>query len=221
MYQLSGVTKSYLQGDTKIEVLKGVNFEISRGESVSIIGQSGSGKSTLLSILSGLESLDSGTILFEGKDLSHSNEDKLTSFRAENLGIVFQHFHLVPHLTALENILLPLEILGIDDEKQGLDMLNRVGLSNRASHFPAQLSGGEMQRVAVGRALISRPKIILADEPSGNLDYKNAKVVTDLMFNLTKEDKTALILVTHDQGLANLCERQFSLFDGVLSEGIK
>jgi putative ABC transport system ATP-binding protein len=217
MYQLIDVKKTYLQGDTHINVLKGLNFQIKEGESISIIGQSGSGKSTLLSVLSGLESVNSGQILFEESDLTNKSEEELTHFRASKLGIIFQHFHLVPHLTALENILLPLEILGIDNEVRGIEMLERVGLGQRGNHLPSQLSGGEMQRVAVARALVGQPKIILADEPSGNLDRDNAKVVTDLMLNLTREEKTALILVTHDQNLAQKCEKKLHLFDGCLS----
>ena len=217
MYRLINVKKNYLQGETQIEVLKGLNFRINEGESVSIVGQSGSGKSTLLSILSGLESVNSGEICFNEVNLTNANEETLTNFRASKLGIIFQHFHLVPHLTALENVILPLEINGIEDPTRAKDLLHRVGLKNRENHLPSQLSGGEMQRVAVARALVSKPMIILADEPSGNLDKENAAIVTNLMFELIREEKTALILVTHDKDLANLCERKLSLVDGILN----
>ena len=216
IYELKNIKKNYLQGETQIKVLKGLNFTLGVGETVSIIGQSGSGKSTLLSILCGLESVGEGSISFDGQDLTHQTQEELTAFRANHLGVVFQHFHLVPHLSALENVLLPLEIQGVDDENKGREMLKRVGLAHRENHFPSQLSGGEMQRVAVARALITGPKVILADEPSGNLDQSNAETIIDLMFSLVEQDKTALILVTHDQELSKRCQRQLQLVDGIL-----
>lgn len=216
MYTLTDIKKNYQQGETQIQVLKGLNFSIKEGETVSVVGQSGSGKSTLLSILCGLENVNEGNLSFDGADLTNQSEDELTLFRSQELGIIFQHFHLVPHLTALENVLLPLEIQGIDDEKKGLELLKRVGLDHRGHHFPAQLSGGEMQRVAVARALITSPKVILADEPSGNLDKENAAKIIDLMFELVKERSTSLVLVTHDMELAKKCERQLKLENGIL-----
>ena len=216
MYTLTDIKKNYQQGETQIQVLKGLNFSIKEGETVSVVGQSGSGKSTLLSILCGLENVNEGNLSFAGADLTNKSEDELTLFRSQELGIIFQHFHLVPHLTALENVLLPLEIQGIDDEKKGLKLLKRVGLAHRDHHFPAQLSGGEMQRVAVARALITSPKVILADEPSGNLDKENAAKIIDLMFELVKERNTSLVLVTHDMELAKKCERQLKLENGIL-----
>jgi len=216
MFKLDRVSKKFIQGQTEINVLSGLSFELAQGETVSIVGQSGSGKSTLLSILSGLQSVDEGHLFFDGEDLTNLSQERLTSFRATKLGIIFQHFHLIPHLTALENISLPLEILKIEDEDRAHELLDRVGLSNRANHLPSQMSGGEMQRVAVARALIARPKVILADEPSGNLDKDNANKVIELMFNLVREERTSLILVTHDNSLASMCERTLHLSDGRL-----
>ena len=216
MFKLDRVSKKFIQGQTEINVLSGLSFELAQGETVSIVGQSGSGKSTLLSILSGLQSVDEGHLFFDGEDLTNLSQERLTSFRATKLGIIFQHFHLIPHLTALENISLPLEILKIEDEDRAHELLDRVGLSNRANHLPSQMSGGEMQRVAVARALIARPKVILADEPSGNLDKDNANKVIELMFNLVQEERTSLILVTHDNSLASMCERTLHLSDGRL-----
>ena len=216
MFKLDRVSKKFIQGQTEINVLSGLSFELAQGETVSIVGQSGSGKSTLLSILSGLQSVDEGHLFFDGEDLTNLSQERLTTFRATKLGIIFQHFHLIPHLTALENISLPLEILKIEDEDRAHELLDRVGLSNRANHLPSQMSGGEMQRVAVARALIARPKVILADEPSGNLDKDNANKVIELMFNLVREERTSLILVTHDNSLASMCERTLHLSDGRL-----
>jgi len=216
MFKLDRVSKKFIQGQTEINVLTELSFELAKGETVSIVGQSGSGKSTLLSILSGLQSVDEGHLFFDGEDLTNLSQERLTSFRATKLGIIFQHFHLIPHLTALENISLPLEILKIEDEDRAHELLDRVGLSNRANHLPSQMSGGEMQRVAVARALIARPKVILADEPSGNLDKDNANKVIELMFNLVREERTSLILVTHDNSLASMCERTLHLSDGRL-----
>ena len=216
IFELKNITKNYRQGESNIEVLKGLDFQLTKGETVSIVGQSGSGKSTLLSIMSGLENIDAGEIMFQGKEISTLSPDNMTDLRARNLGIVFQHFHLVPHLTALENILLPLDILGINDSKLGREMLERVGLGHREKHFPSQLSGGEMQRVAVARALVAKPMVLLADEPSGNLDAENAKGVIDLMFNLVREENTSLILVSHDLTISSLCSRQLKLQGGQL-----
>ena len=182
-------------------------------------GLSGSGKSTLLSLISGLDYPDSGYLKILGKNIFDMNENQMTKFRGRHLGIIFQHFHLIPHLTALENISLPLEILGEKNaKKKGMELLNKVGLNNRRSHLPIQLSGGEMQRIAVARALSTSPDVILADEPSGSLDDNNAREIIDLIFSLVDQEEKALILVTHDLELSQRCQRRLNLKDGFLSE---
>lgn len=216
--EASGISKNYYQGNQTIQVLNNLNLSVSESETVCILGRSGSGKSTLLSLLAGLDRADSGSLNLLGENLFTMNEEKLTRFRGQHLGIVFQHFHLLPHLTALENVSLPLEILNQKKIIQrSMELLDRVGLSNRASHLPAQLSGGEMQRVALVRALVASPDVILADEPSGSLDESNAEEVIQLLFDLIKDEKKALILVTHDLNLSSRCMRRLELNHGVLS----
>lgn len=214
---LDQVRKSFRQGDVQIEVLKGVNAEIKDGEVVAIVGQSGSGKSTLLSLLAGLDKPTSGKISVRGKEVSGFNESQMTEFRAQNIGIVFQQFHLMSHLTALENVMLPLEILGTADiETKAKKVLNQMGLGHRMDHFPNQLSGGECQRVAIARALVVEPQILLADEPSGNLDIETGEKVMDVFFKVVKESKITTILVTHSNELASRCDRKLVLTHGVL-----
>lgn len=215
--KLREVKKSYIQGNQKLEILRGLNLEIQKAEIVAILGQSGSGKSTLLTLLAGLDTPDSGDIEIAGVKVSHLNPTQRTEFRGQKIGIVFQQFHLLNHLKALENVALPLEIAGDSDamEKSKI-MLEQVGLSHRQDHFPSQLSGGECQRVAIARALVTRPEILLADEPSGNLDVKTGEMVMKVFMDIIKKNQTTTILVTHSTELANLCDRKLHLVDGVL-----
>ncbi|OQW46901.1 MAG: ABC transporter ATP-binding protein [Proteobacteria bacterium SG_bin7] len=214
--RLENVSKAYLQGTKKIEVLNALNMEVKEGEIVSIVGQSGCGKSTLLSLISGLDTPDSGKVILNGKDLSLLSETEVTRLRGESLGIVFQQFHLIPHLSAWENVHLPLEILGAPNEKKASEMLAKVGLSRRGDHFPDQLSGGECQRVAIARAMIADPSLILADEPSGNLDATTSDQVMGVLFDMVKSEKCTMVLVTHNEKLAAVCQRQLTLKNGVL-----
>ena len=200
-----------------VDILKDISIDIQEGESIGIVGPSGSGKSSLLMLMGGLERISNGTINLLGQNLSEMNENKLASFRRSNVGIIFQSFHLIPTMTALENVAVPLELNGNKDAF-GLaeEALVKVGLSDRLSHFPSQLSGGEQQRTALARAVIANPKILLADEPTGNLDHDNGKIVADYLFELHTENKATLVLVTHDLELAERCERKIKISDGEL-----
>ncbi len=198
-----------------VDILKDISIDIQEGESIGIVGPSGSGKSSLLMLMGGLERISNGTINLLGQNLSEMNENKLASFRRTNVGIIFQSFHLIPTMTALENVAVPLELSGNKDAF-GLaeEALVKVGLGDRLSHFPSQLSGGEQQRTALARAVIANPKILLADEPTGNLDHENGKIVADYLFELHSENKATLVLVTHDLELADRCERKIKISDG-------
>ena len=198
-----------------VDILKDISIDIQEGESIGIIGPSGSGKSSLLMLMGGLERISNGKINLLGQNLSEMNENKLASFRRSNVGIIFQSFHLIPTMTALENVAVPLELNGNKDAF-GLaeEALVKVGLGDRLSHFPSQLSGGEQQRTALARAVIANPKILLADEPTGNLDHDNGKIVADYLFELHTENKATLVLVTHDLELAERCERKIKISDG-------
>lgn len=212
---LSNVTKQFTQGEASIEVLKGISAEIRSGEIVAIVGQSGSGKSTLLSLLAGLDRASSGTITLGGQNIGGLSEEEMTLFRGKKIGIVFQQFHLMQHLTALENVMLPLEILRIDNRLEiAKKMLEEMNLSHRLNHFPKQLSGGECQRVAIARALVVKPEILLADEPSGNLDTDTGNQVMETFFRVIREHKVTTILVTHSSALAKQCDRQLHLKSG-------
>lgn len=216
---LKNLKKGFHQGDSEITVLKNLNAVIEPGQVVSIVGQSGSGKSTLLSILAGLERADSGEILVDKVNLAPLSERELTSFRAENIAVVFQQYHLISHLTALENVMLSLEILKLNEpQRRAEEALRELGLGHRLNHFPTQLSGGECQRVAIARALVVRPKILLADEPSGNLDTHTGDKVMDVFFDVVKKHKITTVLVTHSESLARRCQRVLRLEEGALKE---
>lgn len=217
MMSVLNVKKSFGDHQSRVEVLKGINLEIKSGETLALVGKSGSGKSTLLSLLAGLDQVDAGEIIIQGKDISKMSQTELTQYRAENMGIVFQQFHLVSTLTALENVALPLELLKHKDSyKVARTLLEQVGLSHRMDHLPSELSGGESQRVAIARALAIRPKILFADEPSGNLDEETGEKVMDLLFKMVAESKITTVLVTHDSDLARRCSRLIHLDHGSL-----
>ena len=200
-----------------IKVLKGINLNILANRSISIMGHSGAGKSTLAMTIAGLESVTEGKVFCKGKAIHDLKEDELADYRSKNVGIIFQSFNLLPSMTALENVNLPLEISGdFIDDKKSIKLLETVGLKNRVSHYPHELSGGEQQRVAIARSLISSPEILIADEPTGNLDKKNSKEVIELIFQLQKNHKSTLILVTHDKSLADLCDETITLDNGLI-----
>ena len=216
--KVDNIYKSFLQAESgPLEILKGISFEMNQGETLAISGQSGSGKTTLLSLLAGLDSPDSGQIILDHEDLNQLNEDRLARFRAAEIGIIFQQFHLMPHLTAEENISLPLEILKSEHiEQRTNEALKQVGLENRRNHLPGRLSGGECQRVAIARALVMKPSILLADELTGNLDNRTGSQVADLLFDLVHSINMTLIMVSHNLQLAARCKRQLRLVDGKL-----
>jgi putative ABC transport system ATP-binding protein len=217
MLEVRNLRKDFLQAGTRIEVLKDVNFVADKAETVAILGQSGSGKSTLLSLLAGLDKPSSGEVRIQGQALTDLDETSLALVRAKRLGIVFQQFHLMGTLTALENVSLALEILRIPDaKKKAEEALAKVGLSHRTNHLPHQLSGGECQRIAIARAYVARPEILLADEPSGNLDTRTGNQVMDLLFELVSSTGTSLLLVTHNEQLASRCHRRLYLEEGKL-----
>ena len=201
--QVQHVFKSYQIGDHQLPVLQDINFEIEAGSTVAIVGPSGSGKTTLLGLCAGLDQSTEGNIVLDGIQLSGLNEDKLAQIRNEHVGFVFQNFQLLPTLTALENVLVPMELRGQrNKQKEALELLERVGLSGRADHYPSQLSGGEQQRVSLARAFANRPKILFADEPTGNLDAETSAIIEEMLFQLNQESGTTLVIVTHDLDLA-------------------
>jgi putative ABC transport system ATP-binding protein len=212
---LSGVNLSLGRGAARVHILKDIGLHIGAGEAVGLVGPSGSGKSTLLMVAAGLERPDTGTVHVAGQDLRALDEDALARFRGRHVGIVFQSFHLIPTMTALENVAVPLELAGAPDAfERAAQELASVGLRERVDHYPAQLSGGEQQRVAVARAFVGRPKLLLADEPTGNLDEATGKQVIELLFAGHVERGTTLILVTHDNALAQRCDRIVRLRSG-------
>jgi putative ABC transport system ATP-binding protein len=206
-------------GSKSVNVLHDVSLDIAKGSTVAIAGPSGCGKTSLLLLLSGLERPDAGSIFVDGRNLAELTRDELADLRRDRIGIVFQNFHLLASLTALENVALPLQMAGqVDALDCAGDMLTRVGLADRAHHRPSQLSGGEQQRVAIARALVHRPSLLLADEPTGNLDDHTADSVRQLLFRLNRELGTTLVLVTHDMDFAGQCDRVLRLYDGQLQE---
>ncbi len=203
-----------------VNILKGIDLSVEKGEKIGLVGPSGSGKSTLLMLLGGLERASGGTVRALGHDLSDMDEDALARFRRDHMGVVFQSFHLIPTMTALENVATPLELAGVSDAfDRAADELNAVGLEHRADHFPGQMSGGEQQRVALARAAVGRPDILLADEPTGNLDAANGAAIMDLLFGLNDRHGSTLVLVTHAPELAAQCDRVVSLDDGRIVAG--
>lgn len=213
------ITKTVGENEDRLTILTDINMNVKYSQTVALIGESGSGKSTLLGILAGLDKATSGDLFLLGKNLSILNEDQLAELRSDVVGFVFQSFMLVPTLTAIENVQLPALLRGEQDIKtrdEAQKLLTTLGLGKRLNHLPSQLSGGEQQRVALARAFIGRPKILFADEPTGNLDRKTGDHIIDLLFSLNKDYDTTLILVTHDLGLAARCEKQYQLIDGQL-----
>ncbi len=200
-----------------VNILRGISIDIHKGETLGLVGPSGSGKSSLLMLMGGLERATDGAVTVLGQDLTHMNEDKLARFRRDHMGVVFQSFHLIPTMTALENVATPLELAGDKDAfAKAAAELDAVGLEDRKDHYPAQMSGGEQQRVALARAAAPRPEILLADEPTGNLDGVNGQAIMDMLFGLRDRHGSTLVLVTHDNDLANRCDRVLRLRDGVL-----
>ena len=213
----TNVSKQVSSPEGSLTILAGVSFEIFAGESVAVVGPSGAGKSTLLALLAGLDLPSSGHVILNGANLSGLDEDGRAAVRAENVGFVFQSFHLVPSLNALENVMLPLELAGHGNaRKAALRIIEQVGLAERWSHYPAQLSGGEKQRVAIARAFATEPAVLFADEPTGNLDSRTGTNIMELMFELNRDSSTTLVLVTHDTLLAERCDRILALDGGRL-----
>ncbi|MFL6448239.1 MAG: ABC transporter ATP-binding protein [Bryobacteraceae bacterium] len=210
------LSKSIENPSARVDILREIDFEVPAGQFVVIMGASGSGKSTLLGLLAGLDTVTSGAVILDGVDISQMREDELARLRGRKIGFVFQSYQLVPTLNAEENVLLPAELSGAGREsrERAAELLERVGLANRAKHYPVQLSGGEQQRVALARAFITRPPILMADEPTGNLDSKNGKHVLELLLQLNREEGTTLVLVTHDLQLADYADRVIVLADG-------
>ena len=219
MIKANSVTKVVDTSEGSLQILSPISFEVMSGESVAIIGASGSGKSTLLGLLAGLDQVTEGEIFLDGEGLHSMGEEERAVLRGNKVGFIFQSFMLVQSLTALENVMLPAEIAGLDNPKAlAMNILEQVGLKHRAHHFPNQMSGGEQQRAAMARAFITSPKILFADEPTGNLDAKNSAKIESLLFQMNREKGTTLVLVTHDNELAEHCDRQLTMNAGELVE---
>ncbi len=202
-----------------VNILRGIDLDIGKGEAVGLVGPSGSGKTSLLMVLAGLERATSGSVALDGREITGLNEDQLAKLRRERVGIVFQAFHLIPTMTALENVAIPLELAGVRDaQARARAALDSVGLSHRLTHLPGQLSGGEQQRVALARAFAPEPSLLLADEPTGNLDHATGETVINLLFALRRRSGTTLLLITHDRDLAARCDRQVHLSDGQVDQ---
>ena len=217
LYKLKNINLNYLLNGNNIKILKNINFEIKKNERIAIIGESGSGKTSLLMLMSGLEKPTNGSIVFDKEDLSKINEKRTTEIRRKKIGLIFQQFFLIPNYTALENVMFPMQINKIDNEKEkAISILEDFGLVNRKNNLPSELSGGEQQRVAIARAISFDPEIILADEPTGNLDRKNTELVSNLLLEYSRKKRICLILVTHNMNLAKKCDRIMKLVDGHL-----
>ncbi len=215
--ELENVDLSLGRGASRVHILKGISLAVAHGEAVGLVGPSGSGKSTLLMAMAGLEQADSGKIVVDGQNLSGMSEDALARFRGRRIGIVFQSFHLIPTMTAVENVAVPLELAGARDAfERARAELDAVGLGGRMQHYPAELSGGEQQRVALARALVADPAILVADEPTGNLDETTGGQIVDLLFDLKRDRGATLVLVTHDPALAARCDRTIRLRSGMI-----
>jgi putative ABC transport system ATP-binding protein len=213
--QLQHVGKTYLSGNQQLTVLDQINFSLEAGTTLAIVGPSGSGKTTLLGLCAGLDKPSSGSVILQHQHLELLNEDALATIRNQYVGFIFQNFQLMPTLTALENVMVPLELRGEKQVKQrSMALLDKVGLADRSHHYPAQLSGGEQQRIAIARAFANKPAILFADEPTGNLDAENSEIIVNLIFNLNKESGTTLVLVTHDVELASKTQRIIRLRGG-------
>lgn len=222
MIQLKNITKSFDLNKNKVEVLKGINLEIGDDEFIALMGPSGSGKSTLLGILAGIDSPTSGDIFIYGQDISKKKEDELARFRNKNVGIIFQAYNLIPSLNAIQNVKAPLyagknKLSSKEIDQRAKELLNMVGLSHRETHKPGELSGGEQQRVTIARALINKPKILVADEPTGNLDAKTGKEILDLMQKVSKEMHLTIIMATHNNEIAKLADRVVKISDGIIA----
>ena len=217
--QAKNIDKSFSNGKTKLSVLKNFSLDVEMGQIITIMGQSGSGKTTALNILGTLDQADAGELTINGTQIHDMNETELSTIRNRDIGFVFQFHHLLPEFSAIENILMPTWINGVDDRRdRALDLIEKMGLSERKDHFPSQLSGGERSRVAVARALMNKPKLVLADEPTGNLDEKNANKLIDLLVKINKDFHQAIVLTTHNPKIARIGHKQFFLENGSLSE---
>ena len=215
LYKLKNINLNYLLNGNNIKILKNINFEIKKNERIAIIGESGSGKTSLLMLMSGLEKPTNGSIVFDKEDLSKINEKRRTEIRRKKIGLIFQQFYLIPNYTALENVMFPMQINKINNEKEkAISILEDFGLVNRKNNLPSELSGGEQQRVAIARAISFDPEVVLADEPTGNLDRKNTELVSNLLLEYSRKKKICLILVTHNMNLARKCDRIMKLVDG-------
>jgi len=215
LLKLKNVNLKYQTGNDQIKVLNNINLETKKNESISIVGESGSGKTSLIMLIGGLEKASSGKIYFENQEITKLNEDEVSKIRRKNIGIIFQSFYLIPNYTAVENVALTLELNNLKNPyDRAKELLDRFGLKNRFNNLPSQLSGGEQQRVAIARAIAMKPKLILADEPTGNLDSENSQMIADILFKYIKEESSSLIMVTHDLKLANKAKRKIKIKDG-------